>query len=324
MAFLPDDAIDPGAIQSRTVAVVGYGNQGRAHALNLRDQGVRVVVGARAEGKSSRQARDDGFQPLAPAEAIREADVVMMTIADGAIPIVYAQVESAFRPGAALLFAHGFNVRFGWIEPRADLDVGLVSPKGPGRWLRERFVAGSGLAALVAVERDGSGVAASIVRAYAWGIGCARVGLIETTFAEETESDLFGEQAVLCGGIPGLLRAGYETLVEAGVRPEVAYFECVVEAKLILDLVFEEGLAGMRAKISDTAQWGGLLAEDRVVGPEARRAMAELLAEIRDGSFAARWADENRSGLAELRRRRQEESAHRMEPVGRELRKRIV
>ena len=315
--------VDPAALQSKTVAVIGYGNQGHAHALNLRDSGVRVLVGAR-EGAGAAAARAAGFDTLAIAEAAAQADVAMICTPDVPMRGIFeGEVAPGLVPGNAVLFAHGFNVRYGLIEVPEGVDVGLVSPKGPGAWLRREYLAGAGLAALVAVERDATGNAWPLVLAYAAGIGSARVLMMRTTFAEETETDLFGEQAVLCGGIPALLKAAYDTLVEAGYQPEAAYFECVHEAKLITDLMYERGLSGMRAAISDTAEWGGFEAEKTIVGDDTRQGMRALLAAIKDGSFANNWIEEDAAGRPRLARYRQAEAAHPSEAVGRQLRKRM-
>ena len=321
--FTPAEA-DISVLAAKTVAVIGYGNQGHAHALNLRDSGVRVLVGAR-EGAGADAARADGFVVQSIAGASAEADVVMLCTPDVPMRAIYeAEVAPGLAPGNAVLFAHGFNVRYGLIEVAAGVDVGLVSPKGPGAWLRREYVAGKGLAALVAVECDATGNAWPLVLAYAAGIGSARVLMMRTTFAEETETDLFGEQAVLCGGIPGLIKAAYETLVEAGYQPEAAYFECVHEAKLITDLMYERGLAGMRTAISDTAEWGGFQAESAVVGESTRAGMRTLLAAIRDGSFAQRWIEEDAAGRPQLARHRAEEAAHPSEAVGKALRAKMM
>lgn len=315
------DALE--AIRGKRVAVIGYGNQGHAHALNLRDSGIDVCVGARP-GRGFDAAAAAGFHPLGIEAAAECADVVMLCTPDVPMRHLYRdQVAPYLRPGDTLLFAHGFNIRYGLIEAAEGVDVALVSPKGPGAWLRREFESGKGLAALVAVHTDATGTAWNTALGYAWGIGSARVLMLETTFAEETESDLFGEQAVLCGGIPGLIKAAYETLVAEGFQPEVAYFECLHEAKLITDLLYERGLAGMRAAISDTAEWGGFAAEERIVGRETRAGMRDLLREIRSGGFAREWIAEDAAGRMELQRYRDEEAAHPIDAVGKELRQKM-
>lgn len=311
------------AIRSKRVAVVGYGNQGHAHALNLRDSGVDVRVGARP-GAGFDAAAAAGFEPVAIESAADWADVVMLCTPDVPMRHLFRDlVAPHLRAGDTVLFAHGFNVRYGLIEVAEGVDVALVSPKGPGAWLRREYEAGKGLAGLVAVHADPTGRAWETAVGYAWGLGCARVLMLETTFAEETESDLFGEQAVLCGGIPGLIKAAFETLVAEGFQPEVAYFECLHEAKLITDLLFERGLAGMRAAISDTAEWGGFCAEERVVGREARAGMRDLLRAIRSGDFAKEWIAEDADGRTRLAAYREEEGRHPIDAVGRDLRARM-
>lgn len=311
------------AILSKRVAVIGYGNQGHAHALNLRDSGVDVCVGARP-GAGFDSAKGAGFEPMAIEAAAERADVVMLCTPDVPMRHLFReQVAPYLDQGDTVLFAHGFNIRYGLIEVADGIDVALVSPKGPGAWLRREYDAGKGLAALVAVHTDSTGAAWDVALGYAWGIGSARVLLLETSFAEETESDLFGEQAVLCGGIPGLIKAAFETLVAEGFQPEVAYFECMHEAKLITDLLYERGLAGMRAAISDTAEWGGFSAEERIVGKEARAGMRDLLREIRSGAFAEGWIAEDANGRPELERYREEEARHPIDEVAADLRARM-
>ncbi len=296
---------DIGIIRARRVAILGYGNQGHAHALNLRDSGVEVVVGARSGGPSARAAEEAGFPVRSYAAAVAGADVVMMTLPDEHIPDIYAaDVAPHLREGGALGFAHGFAVHFGLLTPRADLDVFLIGPKGAGRWLRAEYEAGRGLACLLAVHHNASGSAFDIALSYALALGCGRAGIIETTFADECETDLFGEQAVLCGGIPALIAAGYETLVAAGYPPALAYFECVQEAKLIVDLIAEGGFAYMRERISNTAEYGGALAAERLVTEQTRAEMRAILADIRSGRFATRLMADTRAGGAELARLR--------------------
>jgi len=315
-----DADIDRSCLDARTIAILGYGNQGHAHALNLRDSGCRVIIGARAKSPSGAAAAKAGFEVVSYADAAARGDVVMLTLPDEHIPAIHdTEVAPHVRPGAALGFAHGLAVHFGQIAPRDDLDVFLIGPKGAGRWLRAEYMAGRGLACLFAVHRDASGSAREIALAYAAGLGCGRAGIIETSFAEECETDLFGEQAVLCGGIPALIQAGYETLVDAGYTPELAYFECVQEAKLIVDLIAESGPAGMRSAVSTTAEYGGYLAADRLVTADTRREMRAILDDIRSGRFADRLARDTRAGQPELTRLRAAQDAE-IEPVGARIR----
>ncbi len=305
---------------SGKVAVLGYGSQGHAHALNLHDSGVDVVVGLR-EGSSSRAAAEAaGLTVASPAEAVQGAQLVAFLLPDQVQPAVYEDVAPHLDPGAAMLFAHGFNIHYGRIAPPPGHDVIMVAPKGPGHIVRRIFTEGYGTPALVAVAQDASGNARELALAYAKGIGATRAGVIETTFLEETETDLFGEQAVLCGGVTELVRLGFETLVEAGYQPEIAYYECLHELKLIVDLIYEGGLAGMRYSISDTAEYGDLTRGPRVIDDHVRENMRRLLADIREGGFAREWIEEMDTGephLAELRKRASEE---RIESVGAELR----
>lgn len=311
----------PQTILSAKVGVLGYGGQGHAHALNLKDSGCDVRVGLHEGSKSRMRAADHGFVVGSVAEIAQWADVVMFCTPDVPMRHIYAEgVAPHLRPGQTILFAHGFNIVYDLIEPPEFVDVALVSPKGPGKRLREEYQRGSGLAGLVAVHQDASGKALETALAYAWGIGCARVGLLATTFREETETDLFGEQTVLCGGIPELIKAGFETLVAAGYQPEVAFFECMHETKLIVDLLYEGGLEHMRRSISDTAEWGGYEVGPRVVGPEARAAMAEALQAIQDGSFARKIVDEMDGGGARMRRYREAEADHPVQDASRAMR----
>jgi ketol-acid reductoisomerase len=306
---------------SGKVAVIGYGSQGHAHALNLRDSGVEVEVGLR-EGSASRAvAEDAGLSVGSIAESVRGARVVSMLLPDQVQPSVYEQdIAPNLEPGAALLFAHGFNVHYGRIAPPAAHDVIMVAPKGPGHIVRRLFEDGFGTPAIVAVAQDASGVAFDLTLAYGAAIGAARAGMIETTFAEETETDLFGEQAVLCGGVTELIRAAFETLVEAGYQPEIAYYECLHELKLIVDLIWEGGLAGMRYSVSDTAEYGDLTRGPRVIDSHVRNTMRELLGEIREGVFAKEWIAEMDAGEARLGALRQEVADLELERVGRDLR----
>ncbi len=320
MTVFTDKDVDMSVFTGRRVAILGYGNQGHAHALNLRDSGVDVIVGARANSPSGDKARAAGFDVSHYGRATAMADIVMMTLPDEHIPAVYqADVAPNLKAGAALGFAHGLAVHFGHITVRKDVNLFLIGPKGAGRWLRAEYQAGRGLACLFAVEQDVTGRGRAIALAYASGLGCGRAGMLETSFAEECETDLFGEQAVLCGGIPALIEAGYETLVAAGYAPEVAYFECLHEAKLIVDLMFEAGPSAMRHAISNTAEYGGYLAADRLVTDETRAEMRAILAEIRSGAFAERLMKDTQAGSLELDRLRADQN-RKIEPVGERVR----
>jgi ketol-acid reductoisomerase len=312
---------DPGLVAGRKVAVMGYGSQGHAHALNLRDSGVDVRVGLR-EGSSSRaKAEAAGLRVLPIDKAAAEADLVMMLLPDTEQAAVY---DSAIAPnlsqGDALFFAHGFNIRFGLITPPPGVDVGMVAPKGPGHLLRRTYTEGGGTPALIAVAQDSSGKTRDLALSYAHGIGATRAGVLETTFEEETETDLFGEQVVLCGGLTSLVQAGFETLVEAGYQPESAYFECLHEVKLIVDLMYEHGISGMRYSISDTAEYGDLTRGPRIVDDRVRQEMRRILEEIRSGRFAEEWVAENRAGRPRFNKLREAGRRHPIEKVGAELR----
>jgi ketol-acid reductoisomerase len=316
-----DADIDSSALDGRTVAVIGYGSQGEAHARNLFESGVNVIVGLRPDSTSAGRAREAGLRVTDAASATSAADVVMMLVPDTAAPSVYhAEVEPNLRDGALLMFAHGFNIHFGEIDPPGGTDVGMVAPKGPGHLVRRLYEGGGGVPALFAVHRDATGTARQRVLAYARGIGCARAGVLETTFAEETETDLFGEQAVLCGGTTALVQAAFETLVDAGYQPELAYFETMHELKLIVDLMYQGGLQYMRYSISDTAEYGDYVSGPRIVNDATRAEMQHILAEIQDGSFARRWIEEGRRGAPEFKRLRAENARARIEQVGAELR----
>ena len=319
--FYDDDA-DLALLDGKTVAIIGYGSQGHAHALNLKDSGVDVVVGLRPDSESVAQAQEAGLEVLEPAEAASRGDIVMMLVPDELHRAVWeGGVSDGVAPGNLLMFGHGFSVHFDEVAPPAEVDVALVAPKGPGHLVRRQFTEGTGVPGLVAIEQDATGNALGLALAYARGIGCTRAGVFETTFREETETDLFGEQAVLCGGVTELVRAGYETLTEAGYDPKMAYFECLHELKLIVDLMYEKGITGMRYSISNTAEYGDLTRGKRVIGPESRAAMKELLGEIQSGAFAREWIAENRAGQENFKRMREEESHHSVEEQGRELRK---
>ncbi|MGH9077729.1 MAG: ketol-acid reductoisomerase [Acidimicrobiales bacterium] len=318
--YYHEDA-EPGLIAGRKVAVVGYGSQGHAHALNLADSGVDVRVGLR-EGSSSRaKAEAAGLRVTGVDQAAAEADVVMLLAPDTELAAIYrAGVEANLRPGDALMFAHGFNVRFGLIPAPAGVDVAMVAPKGPGHLVRRTYEGGGGVPALIAVEQDATGKARELALSYADAIGATRAGVLETTFAEETETDLFGEQVVLCGGLTALIQAGFETLVEAGYQPESAYFECLHEVKLIVDLMYENGISGMRYSISTTAEYGDLTRGPRIVNDATRAEMRRILDEIRSGDFAAEWIKENADGLPNYRRLQAAGAAHPVEQVGAQLR----
>jgi ketol-acid reductoisomerase len=318
--FYDDDA-DLNRLDGKTVAIIGYGSQGHAHALNLKDSGVQVVVGLRPDSSSVAKAREHELEVLDPADAASRGDVVMMLVPDELHGRVWEDgVKDGVAAGNMLMFGHGFSIHYEQIVPPPDVDVALVAPKGPGHLVRRQFVEGSGVPALVAVHQNPSGDALAVALAYAKGIGGTRGGVIETTFKDETETDLFGEQAVLCGGVTELVRAGYETLVDAGYDPRLAYFECLHELKLIVDLMYEKGIAGMRYSISNTAEYGDMTRGTRVIGADSRRAMKELLAEIQSGDFAREWIAENRAGQENFKRMRAEQANHQVETIGRELR----
>jgi ketol-acid reductoisomerase len=316
-----DRDADDDYLTATTVAVLGYGSQGHAHAQNLADSGVDVVVGLR-EGSSSRDAaREDGLPVATPAEATREADVVSILVPDTVQPDVFAEIRPELDPGDAVQFAHGFNVHYGQIDPPEDVDVTMVAPKGPGHIVRRDFERGEGTPGLLAVYQDATGTARDRALAYASAIGCTRAGVVETTFREETETDLFGEQAVLCGGVTELIRASYETLVDSGYSPEMAYFECMNEMKLIVDLLYEGGMAEMWDSVSDTAEYGGLTRGERIVDDDVRAEMETVLDEVQNGAFASEWIAENRaSGRATYERRKAADRTHEIEQVGDRLR----
>ena len=315
-----DGDADPSALEGQTVAIIGYGSQGHAHALNLHESGVDVVVGLAPGSKSRALAEAAGLRVTDVADAVRAADVIMILVPDTAQKAVYdAEIEPNLRPGQLLMFAHGFNIRFGRISPPEVVDVGMVAPKGPGHLLRSVYSQGGGVPALFAVERDASGTARARVLAYARGLGATRAGVLETTFAEETETDLFGEQALLCGGVSALVKSAFETLVEAGYQPELAYFETMHELKLIVDLMYRGGLNFMRFSVSDTAEYGDYVSGPRVT-EGAKAAMKDVLADIQSGSFAERWINEVESGGEQFKRFRERDRDHQIEQVGAELR----
>jgi len=317
-----DKDADTSRLSGRPIAIVGFGSQGHAHALNLRDSGLDVRVGLHESSRSRAKAEAAGLRVLSVSDAAKEAEIVMLLVPDTAQPAVYCDhVRANLGPGKTLMFAHGFNVRFGQIVAPAGVDVTMIAPKAPGHRVREVFTQGGGVPALVAVHQDASGHALDDALAYAKGLGCARAGVLRTTFDEETETDLFGEQAVLCGGVSALVKAGFETLVEAGYQPEVAYFECMHELKLIVDLFYQGGLNYMRYSVSDTAEYGDYHAGPQIVTEETKRTMRRLLAEIQDGSFAKTWIDENGQGQPNFRSARRRETQHPIEDVGRSLRR---
>ena len=316
-----DDALSLEALGGKRLAILGYGSQGRAHALNLSDSGLDVTVGLRKDSPSWERAEQDGVAVTAIHEACMEADMVAMLVPDQHQVSVYEEwVEPSLDSEATLLFAHGFNVHFGQINPPEHNDVVMVAPKAPGPLVRKTFEEGSGVPALMAVHQDATNEAATRALAYAKGLGCARAGVIETTFAEETETDLFGEQAVLCGGVSRLIQAGFETLVDAGYQPEIAYFECLHELKLIVDLLYKGGFSHMRDAVSDTAEYGDLTRGERVVGSGVEDAMQQVLREIRSGEFAREWVLETRAGAPVLRALRRQQTEHPIEGVGARLR----
>lgn len=319
--FYDQDA-DLSVIQGRVVAVIGYGSQGHAHALSLRDSGVDVRVGLREGSKSWQKAEDEGLRVVPINVAVAEADVIMILAPDQVQRTLYAQeIAPNLQPGDALFFAHGFNIRFGYIQPPAGVDVCMVAPKGPGHLVRREYVDGRGVPAIIAVEKDESGNAWALALSYAKAIGCLRAGGIKTTFTEETETDLFGEQAVLCGGASALVQAGFETLVNAGYQPEVAYFECLHELKLIVDLMYEGGISKQRWSISDTAEFGDYVSGPRVIDDHVKANMKAVLADIQSGAFAQRFIADQEAGAPEFKRLRAAGEAHPIEATGKELRK---
>jgi ketol-acid reductoisomerase len=316
-----DDDAELSIIQGRKVAVIGYGSQGHAHSLNLRDSGVDVRIGLPEGSKSRAKAEEQGLRVLTPAEAAAEADLISIQAPDTVQRTLYAEdIAPNLKPGDVLLFSHGFNVRYGYISPPEGVDLVLVAPKGPGHLVRRQFVDGQGVPNLVAVEQDSSGNALQIGLSYAKGIGGTRAGVIKTTFTEETETDLFGEQAVLCGGTSHLIQAGFETLVEAGYQPEIAYFEVLHELKLIVDLIYEGGIARQRYSCSDTAEYGDLTRGPRIITPAVKEEMSRILSEIQDGSFAKEWIAEDDNGRPNFLRLREQGRNHPIEAIGGQLR----
>lgn len=322
MRTVPADSARLDPLLGKNVAILGYGAQGRAHALNLRDSGCAVVVAQRRGGPRYESASNDRFEPVEIEQAVRAADLLVLALPDEAAPAVCQErIRPALRPGQALGFLHGFNIHYRRITPPADVDVIMVAPKAQGRAVRNEFTAGRGVLSLIAVHQDHTGAARATALAWAAGIGSARAAILETTFKDETETDLFGEQAVLCGGLTSLIKAGFETLVEAGYPPELAYLECCHEVKIIADLIYESGITAMRERISNTARFGDLTRGPRVIGRETRRAMREILAEIRSGQFAEQWVEENAAGRAQFNSLTEQDRDHLIEVVGGRLRR---
>ena len=321
MKMYYDKDADKGILQDKTVAIIGFGSQGHAQGQNLKDSGYNVIV-AELEGTDNfKLATEAGFNPISAAEAAEKADIVQILLPDEVQPRVYkSEIEKGLKPGNALVFSHGFNIHFGQIKPPKDIDVYMVAPKGPGHLLRRVYEQGGGVPSLIAVYQDYTGKAKDLALAHACGIGAGRAGIIETTFLEETETDLFGEQVVLCGGLTELIRAAFETLVEAGYKPEIAYFECLHEVKLIVDLIYEGGIANMRSSISDTAEYGDLVSGTRIITEETREEMRQILAEIQSGEFAREWILENQAGRPVYNALKRHGEEHLIEVVGKKLR----
>jgi len=321
LKMIYDADADLGALDGKTVAIIGYGSQGHAHALNLKESGVNVVVGLRPDSQSAAKAKADGLEVLSPAEAAKQGDLVMILVPDEIMGDVYAQeIADGLEPGNMLLFAHGFAIHFGTVTPPEGVDVAMAAPKGPGHLVRRQYTEGKGVPGLMAVEVDATGNADALVRAYCKGIGCTRAGVIPTTFRDECESDLFGEQVVLCGGLTELVRAGFDTLTEAGYPPELAYFECLHEVKLIVDLMYEKGIAGMRYSISNTAEYGDLTRGKRIITDDTRAEMRKILAEIQSGEFANEWIAEYKAGLPNFTATAEAQANHPIEVTGKKLR----
>jgi len=319
-----DNDADLSQLDGKAVAILGYGSQGHAHALNLKDSGVNVVVGLREDSSSVAEAKSQGLEVLSVADAASRGDVVMVLLPDEKQAQIWASdIKDGIAPGNLLLFAHGFAIHFDQIDPGPGVDIALVAPKGPGHLVRRQFTEGAGVPGLLAIHQDATGNARDLALAYAKGIGCTRGGVIETSFREETETDLFGEQAVLCGGVSELVQAGYETLVDAGYDPRLAYFECLHELKLIVDLMYEKGIGGMRYSISNTAEYGDLTRGKRVITDETRAAMKQILGEIQSGEFAREWIAENNAGQENFTRMREEQASKQIETEGAKLRSKM-
>ena len=321
MKMYYDNDADMNLLTDKIIAVIGYGSQGHAQAQNLKDSGLNVIVALRSDSARVKVAQNDGFEVMTVSEAVKKADMVQILIPDEKQAEVYKkEIAPYIKSGQILGFSHGFNIHYGQIIALSDVDVIMVAPKGPGHMVRRLYTEGTGIPGLVAVEKDASGKAHDYALAYAKGIGCTRAGVLETTFKEETETDLFGEQAVLCGGLTELIRAGFDTLTEAGYQPESAYFEVCNELKLIIDLIYEHGITGMRYSVSDTAEYGDMMAGKRIINEESRKEMKKVLREIQDGTFAKDWILENQSGRVRYNRQKEIDAAHPVEEVGKKLR----
>ena len=323
MQIFSERDVNEAQLESKKITILGFGSQGRAHAMNLNDSGLNVVVGLRRNGSSWDKAIDDGLNVLAPDEAVIDSDLISFLVPDMAQPKLYASLESKIKNSATLLFAHGFNIHYQQIQPRNDLDVILIAPKSPGDLVRRQYTQGKGVPCLMAVEKDNSGQAQANAMAYAHGIGGSRAGILTTTFAEETETDLFGEQAVLCGGVTELIVAGFDTLVDAGYQPEVAYFECMHELKLIVDLLYEGGIKKMHEFVSETAIYGDLSRGPRIVNSETKERMKIILEEVQNKTFAQEWIEENKSGKENYNRMMEDDQNQQIEKVGKDLRQRM-
>ena len=323
MQIFSERDVNEAQLESKKITILGFGSQGRAHAMNLQDSGLNVVVGLRRNGSSWDKAIDDGLNVLEPDESVIDSDLISFLVPDMAQPELYAALESKIKNAATLLFAHGFNIHYQQIQPRDDLDVILIAPKSPGDLVRRQYTQGKGVPCLMAVEKDNSGQAQANAMAYAHGIGGSRAGILTTTFAEETETDLFGEQAVLCGGVTELIVAGFDTLVDAGYQPEVAYFECMHELKLIVDLLYEGGIKKMHEFVSETAIYGDLSRGPRIINSETKERMKTILEEVQNKTFAQEWIEENRSGKENYNRMMDDDQNQKIEKVGKELRQRM-
>ena len=323
MQIFSEADVNKTQLESKKITILGFGSQGRAHAMNLKDSGLNVVVGLRRNGSSWDKAIDDGLNVLEPDKAVVDSDLISFLVPDMAQPELYSSLESKIKNSATLLFAHGFNIHYQQIQPRSDLDVILIAPKSPGDLVRRQYTQGKGVPCLMAVERDNSGQAQANAMAYAHGIGGSRAGILTTTFAEETETDLFGEQAVLCGGVTELIVSGFDTLVDAGYQPEVAYFECMHELKLIVDLLYEGGIKKMHEFVSETAIYGDLSRGPRIINSETKERMKTILEEVQNKTFAQEWIEENKTGKENYNRMMDEDQSQQIEKVGKELRERM-
>ena len=323
MQIFSEGDVNKTQLESKKITILGFGSQGRAHAMNLKDSGLNVVVGLRQNGSSWDKAIDDGLNVLEPDKAVVDSDLISFLVPDMAQPELYSSLESKIKNSATLLFAHGFNIHYQQIQPRNDLDVILIAPKSPGDLVRRQYKQGKGVPCLMAVERDNSGQAQANAMAYAHGIGGSRAGILTTTFAEETETDLFGEQAVLCGGVTELIVSGFDTLVDAGYQPEVAYFECMHELKLIVDLLYEGGIKKMHEFVSETAIYGDLSRGPRIINSETKERMKTILEEVQNKTFAQEWIEENKTGKENYNRMMDEDQSQQIEKVGKELRERM-